>query len=153
RQCVDSPAKQGQRRGVGIAALSSYREGASMLTKEINELVSRVEHGTPMGELMRQYWLPALLSSELPASDGDPIRVRLLGEDLVAFRDTDGTVGLLQANCPHRGAPLVFGRNEERGLRCIYHGWKFNVAGLCTAMPNVPPESDYKDKVRTLAYP
>jgi len=124
-----------------------------MLTRENNELVSRVGRGTPMGDLMRQYWLPALLSSELSGPDCDPIRVRLLGEDLVAFRDTDGKVGLLQANCPHRGAPLVFGRNEERGIRCIYHGWKFTVTGQCTAMPNVPPESDYKDKVRTLAYP
>jgi nitrite reductase/ring-hydroxylating ferredoxin subunit len=105
-----------------------------------------------MGELMRQYWLPAILSSELPNADGAPIRVRLLGEDLVAFRDTSGTVGLIQANCPHRGAPMFFGRNEEGGLRCIYHGWKFDVGGVCTAMPNVPAESDFKEKVRTLAY-
>jgi len=124
-----------------------------MLSKEENELLTQVGPGTRMGDVMRRYWLPVLLASELPGPDCDPIRVRLLGEDLVAFRDTDGKVGLLQANCPHRGAPLVFGRNEERGIRCIYHGWKFNVTGQCTAMPNVPPESDYKDKVRTLAYP
>ena len=124
-----------------------------MLSKEENELLTQVSPGKPMGDLMRRYWLPVLMSSELPKPDCAPMRVRLLGEDLVAFRDTDGKVGLLQANCPHRGAPLVFGRNEERGIRCIYHGWKFNTGGFCTAMPNVPTESDYKDKVRTLAYP
>src|SRR5688572_19291349 len=120
-----------------------------MLTHEDNRLLSEVRPGTPMGDVMRRYWLPALLSSELPENDGAPVRVRLLGEDLVAFRDSDGRVGLLQANCPHRGAPLFFGRNEERGLRCIYHGWKFDIGGICTAMPNVPAESDFKEKVRT----
>jgi len=124
-----------------------------MLTQEENELLTRIGPGTSMGNLMRQYWLPALLSSELPDPDCPPIRVRLLGEDLVAFRDTQGQVGLLGANCPHRGAPLFFGRNEERGLRCIYHGWKFDVSGRCVAMPNVPPESDYKEKVRAKTYP
>jgi phthalate 4,5-dioxygenase oxygenase subunit len=124
-----------------------------MLTKEQNELVCRVGRGTPMGELMRQYWLPALLSSELPEPDGTPVRVRLLGEDLVAFRDSQARVGLLQANCPHRGAPLAFARNEENGLRCIYHGWKYDVNGRCSAMPNVPSESDFKDRVRLTAYP
>ena len=124
-----------------------------MLSEEENELLTRVGPGTPMGNLMRQYWLPALLSSELPDPDCPPIRARLLGEDLVAFRDTQGQVGLLGANCPHRGAPLFFGRNEERGLRCIYHGWKFDVSGRCVAMPNVPPESDYKEKVRAKTYP
>jgi phthalate 4,5-dioxygenase len=106
-----------------------------------------------MGDVMRQYWLPALLSSELPERDGTPVRARLLGEDLVAFRDSRGQVGLVQANCPHRGAPLFFGRNEENGLRCIYHGWKFDVRGRCTSMPNVPPESDFKDKTHMTAYP
>jgi phthalate 4,5-dioxygenase oxygenase subunit len=124
-----------------------------MLSQDHNDLVTRVGRGTPMGELMRQYWLPALLSSELPAPDGSPVRVRLLGENLVAFRDTAGQIGLLQANCPHRGAPLFFGRNEEGGLRCIYHGWKFSAGGNCMAMPNVPAESDFKDKVRVIAYP
>ena len=99
-----------------------------MLTREQNEILCRVGPGTPMGMLMRQYWIPALLSSEVPRPDGDPLRVRLLGEDLIAFRDTHGNVGLIQNNCPHRGASLFFGRNEEGGLRCVYHGWKFDTS-------------------------
>ena len=97
-----------------------------MLTSEDNELLCRVGPGTPMGDLMRQYWIPALLSSELPAPDCPPLRVRLLGENLIAFRATSGEVGLIQNACPHRGASLFFGRNEEEGLRCVYHGWKFD---------------------------
>ena len=97
-----------------------------MLSKEDNELVTRVGPGTPVGELMRQYWLPAMLSSEVPSPDSDPVRVMLLSEQLIAFRDTNGQVGLIQNNCPHRGASLFFGRNEEAGLRCVYHGWKFD---------------------------
>ena len=96
-----------------------------MLSKEDNELLCRVGPGTPTGDLLRQYWIPAVLSEELPEPDGRPVRVRLLGEDLVAFRDSDGQVGLLANNCPHRGASLFFGRNEEAGIRCVYHGWKF----------------------------
>src|SRR5918994_1131810 len=124
-----------------------------MLSDRDNETLTKVGPGTAMGAVMRHYWQPLLISSELPIPDGPPLRVRLLGEDLVAFRTTDGSVGLVGANCPHRGAPLAFGRNEEGGLRCIYHGWKFNVTGQCVAMPNVPEESDYKAKVRTTAYP
>src|SRR5579859_4413939 len=124
-----------------------------MLSKEENEILTRVGPGTLMGNLLRHYWTPACLSSELPASDSDPIRVRLLGEDLIAFRDTDGKVGLIQNNCPHRGASLFFGRNEEAGLRCVYHGWKFDVTGACVDMPNEPAESDFKQKVRATAYP
>src|SRR5882724_7804959 len=112
-----------------------------MLSREENELLTQVSPGAPMGDVMRRFWLPVLLSSELPEPDCAPVRVRLLGESLVAFRDTAGRVGLIQANCPHRGAPMFFGRNEEGGLRCIYHGWKFDVGGVCTAMPNVPAES------------
>jgi phenylpropionate dioxygenase-like ring-hydroxylating dioxygenase large terminal subunit len=106
-----------------------------------------------MGDLLRQYWMPCLPSSELPAPDGPPKKVRLLGEDLVAFRDTRGEVGLLAANCPHRGASLFFGRNEECGLRCPYHGWKFDVAGRCVDMPNEPEDRTFPDKVRARAYP
>src|ERR671939_380063 len=124
-----------------------------MLSKEDNELIARTGPGTPMGELMRRFWMPALLADELPAPDCPPIRVRLLGEDLVAFRDSSGQVGLLAANCPHRGASLFFGRNEESGLRCVYHGWKFDVAGACVDMPNEPPESNFKDKIHHTAYP
>ena len=109
-----------------------------MLSESDNQLLTRVGPGTPMGELFRRFWLPALLSDELPEPDCAPVRVRLLGEDLVAFRDTSGKVGLLDAYCPHRGAPLFFGRNEEAGLRCVYHGWKFDVDGSCVDMPNEP---------------
>ena len=93
---------------------------------EQNELLTRTGPGTPMGELFRRYWLPALLASELPAPDCAPIKVRLLGEDLVAFRDSEGKVGLFRQACPHRGASKFFGRNVENGLRCVSHGWTFD---------------------------
>ena len=124
-----------------------------MLSKEDNELATRVGAGTPMGELLRRYWMPVLLSWELPEPDCAPLRVRLLGEDMVTFRDTSGRVGMLAANCSHRGAPLFLGRNEEDGLRCIYHGWKYDVTGHCVDMPNEPRESNFKTKVRHKAYP
>src|SRR5579864_29874 len=124
-----------------------------MLSKEDNDLLTRVGPGTTMGALMRQYWLPFMLADEVPHPDSDPARVRLLGEDLIAFRDTNGQVGLIQNNCPHRGASLFFGRNEEAGLRCVYHGWKFDVSGQCVDMPNEPAESDFKQKVKATAYP
>jgi phenylpropionate dioxygenase-like ring-hydroxylating dioxygenase large terminal subunit len=124
-----------------------------MLTREDNERVVRVGPGTEMGNLMRQYWVPALASSELPGPDCDPVRVLLLGEQLVAFRDTSGRVGLLAHSCPHRGASLYFGRNEDCGLRCVYHGWKFDVEGNCADMPNEPAESNFRTKVKAVAYP
>jgi phenylpropionate dioxygenase-like ring-hydroxylating dioxygenase large terminal subunit len=124
-----------------------------MLKREENELITRVGPGTPMGNTLRRYWTPTLLASELPQPDSDPVRVRLLGEDLIAFRDTNGAVGLIQNNCPHRGASLFFGRNEEAGIRCVYHGWKFDVTGQCIDMPNEPAESDFKSKVKATAYP
>ncbi len=124
-----------------------------MLSKEDNEFVTRVGPGTPMGNLMREYWVPAMLSSEVPSPDSDPVRVMLLGEKLIAFRDTNNQVGLIQNHCPHRGASLFFGRNEEAGLRCVYHGWKFSVDGTCVDMPNEPAESDFKQKVKAIAYP
>ncbi len=103
-----------------------------MLSAEDNEILTRVGPGTPMGNLLRRYWIPACLSSEIAEPDGPPARVRLLCEDLVAFRDTNGAVGLIEERCPHRGASLFYGRNEECGLRCTYHGWKFDVTGQCT---------------------
>jgi phthalate 4,5-dioxygenase len=118
-----------------------------------NELLTRTGPGTVMGELMRQYWLPALLSSELPGPDCDPVRAMLLGEALVAFRDSQGQVGLIDHLCPHRGASLFFGRNEECGLRCVYHGWKFDTAGNCVDMPNEPPNSRFKLHVKAVSYP
>src|SRR5581483_10217547 len=125
----------------------------TMLSREDNELITRVGPGTPMGQLMRQYWLPVLLSSELPAPDCEPVRTLILGEKLIAFRDSSGKVGLIQNHCPHRGASLFFGRNEEGGLRCVYHGWKFDTSGQCVDMPNEPAESNFKNKVRAVAYP
>src|SRR5579871_1087208 len=119
-----------------------------MLSTEENELLCRVGPGTPMGELMRQYWVPGLLSRELPGPDSDPRRIMLLGEKLIAFRDTGGKVGIVQNHCPHRGASLFFGRNEERGLRCVYHGWKFDVEGNCVDMPNCLEGETFKNKVR-----
>jgi phthalate 4,5-dioxygenase oxygenase subunit len=124
-----------------------------MLTKEENTLLTQTGPGTRMGDYMRRYWVPALLSFELPATDCPPVRVKLLGEDLIAFRDTHGQVGLLAANCPHRGASLFFGRNEESGLRCVYHGWKFDVTGQCVDMPSEPAESNFKAKIRATTYP
>jgi len=124
-----------------------------MLSREDNALLTRVERGTPMGDTMRRYWMPALLSRELPEPDCPPVRVRLLGEDLIAFRDTQNRVGLLDEYCPHRRASLYFGRNEECGLRCVYHGWKFDLDGRCVDMMNEPSELQFKDKVATVAYP
>jgi nitrite reductase/ring-hydroxylating ferredoxin subunit len=106
-----------------------------------------------MGKVMRRYWMPAMLASEVAGPDSDPVRIRLLGENLIGFRDTNGQVGLVAENCPHRGASLFFGRNEECGLRCVYHGWKFTADGTCVDMPNEPAESDFKTKVRVTAYP
>ena len=110
-----------------------------MLTRENNERLTRVGPGTPMGELMRRYWVPAVFSHQLPAPDCPPVRARLLGEDLVAFRDTSGKPGLVDERCPHRLASLFFGRNEEHGLRCVYHGIKFDVDGNCVDVPCVAP--------------
>jgi phenylpropionate dioxygenase-like ring-hydroxylating dioxygenase large terminal subunit len=123
-----------------------------LLLEEDNQLLTRVGPNTPMGNLMRLYWLPVLFSWEVPAG-GAPERVRLLGEDLVAFRTEEGTVGLIAERCPHRGASLYFGRNEAAGLRCLYHGWKFDPAGACVDMPSEPPESNFQSKVRTAGYP
>jgi len=124
-----------------------------MLSRQDNELLTQVGPGTAMGRLMRCYWIPALLSEEVAAPDCPPVRVRLLGEDLVAFRDSSGRVGLLGEHCPHRGTSLFFGRNEECGLRCIYHGWKFDVAGHVLETPAEPAGSDFRHKLRHTAYP
>lgn len=124
-----------------------------MLSHEENELLTRVGRGTPMGDLLRRYWLPAIPAAELREPDGDPFRVRLLGEDLVAFRDSSGRVGMLEEHCPHRGVSLFLGRNEEGGLRCIYHGWKMDVEGHILEMPCEPRDSTFKDRLRHVAYP
>jgi phthalate 4,5-dioxygenase oxygenase subunit len=124
-----------------------------MLSREENELLTRVGPRTPMGQLMRCYWIPALLSEEIPEADCAPLRVRLLGEDLVAFRDSNGRIGLLGEHCAHRGTSLFFGRNEACGLRCIYHGWKYDVDGNVLETPAEPRGSDFGKKLRHIAYP
>ncbi len=124
-----------------------------MLSQENNDLLTRTGPGTPMGAVWRRFWLPALEAAELPEPDCAPVRLRLLNEDLVAWRNTDGSVGVMQNACPHRGASMFFGRNEENGLRCVYHGWKFDVTGACSDMPNEPAESNFKHKIRATAYP
>ena len=124
-----------------------------MLTHEHNELLCRVEGNAPMGQLMRRHWQPACMIEEVPEADGKPVRVKLFGEDLVAFRDTTGRVGVIGEFCPHRRASLVYGRNEECGLRCLYHGWKMDVGGNVVAMPSEPEESRMLGKARHVAYP
>ena len=124
-----------------------------MLNLRDNEILTRVGPGAPMGDLIRQYWFPAMPSFELAARDSPPKRIRLLGENLVAFRDSQGEVGVVVESCPHRGASLFFGRNEEGGLRCVYHGWKYDVTGACIDMPSEPAESNFKSKVKAKAYP
>jgi phenylpropionate dioxygenase-like ring-hydroxylating dioxygenase large terminal subunit len=121
------------------------------MRQEENELLTRVGAGTPMGNLMRQYWIPACMSSELKP-DAPPMRLMLLGEKLIAFRDSSGRVGIMDHRCPHRCASFFFGRIEQDGLRCIYHGWKFDVDGNCLEMPNVPPAHDFSAKVKAKAY-
>jgi phthalate 4,5-dioxygenase len=128
-------------------------QGVAVLTREENELLTKTGPGTPMGEVMRRYWLPALLADELPAPDCPPVKVRLLGEELVAFRDSEGRVGLLDEFCAHRRASLFLGRNEECGLRCIYHGWKFDVEGRILDTPVEPEQSNIRHHVRQTAYP
>jgi phenylpropionate dioxygenase-like ring-hydroxylating dioxygenase large terminal subunit len=124
-----------------------------MLSRADNEFLTRSGPGTPMGDLLRRFWMPALLSKELPERDGPPRKIKLLGEDLLAFRDSEGRVGIVEPHCPHRGANLYYGRNEACGLRCAYHGWKFDVEGRCVDLPTSPPESSYKETIRLLAYP
>ncbi len=123
------------------------------MTEAENRILTSVGPGTPMGNLMRQYWIPVLQSADLPEKDGAPMRVRLLGENLVAFRDTEGRIGLLDHVCPHRCASLFYGRNEENGLRCLYHGWKFDAAGRCVDIPNEPAGSGFGGQIRATAYP
>ena len=126
---------------------------SGLFTNIDNDRLTRVGPGTPMGEAFRRFWLPVLLPEELPRPDCAPVRVRLLGEDLVAFRDTEGRLGLLDRYCPHRRVDLYFGRNEECGLRCAYHGWKFDVDGNVLDMPAEPENTQLKNEVKAKAYP
>jgi nitrite reductase/ring-hydroxylating ferredoxin subunit len=122
-----------------------------MITDVDNDVLTRVGRGTPMGNFMRQFWIPACLSSELEA-DGAPMRLMLLGERLVAFRDSSGRVGIFDHHCPHRCASLFMGRNEENGIRCAYHGWKYDVDGNCLEQPNLPPNKRFESRVNAKAY-
>jgi phthalate 4,5-dioxygenase len=124
-----------------------------MLSAADNVMLTRTGEGTPMGDLFRRFWIPVLLSQELPERDGPPVRLRVMGEDLIAFRDSSGRVGVVEPSCPHRGANLFWGRNEQHGLRCAYHGWKFDVNGDCTDMPSVPGNASYQASVKLKAYP
>ena len=124
-----------------------------MLSHDENTLLCRVENGAPMGEIFRRHWMPACLSEEVAEPDCDPVKIRLLGEDLVVFRDSDGKLGILDEYCPHRRASLAFGRNEECGLRCLYHGWKFDVDGNTLEMASEPAGTGFAGKIKQKSYP
>ncbi len=126
-----------------------------MLSSEDNAILTQTDPGTPMGALFRRFWIPVLLSEQLPAPDCPQVRVKVMGEELLAFRDTAGRVGLIEPRCPHRGANLFFGRNEQRGIRCAFHGWKFDVDGNCVDIPIVLPDAALRmrDKAGIKAYP
>jgi phenylpropionate dioxygenase-like ring-hydroxylating dioxygenase large terminal subunit len=138
-----------------MAAPSGNYQGVGGFTfsREENEQLTRVGPGTLMGDLLRQYWIAVIPSSFLPESTVKPLRVRLLGEDLVLFRTLKGEIGLIGAFCQHRLAPLYFGRIEEDGMRCPYHGWKYRIDGTCTEMPNIPVEQQFCDAIRHPGYP
>lgn len=127
--------------------------GIDMLKKEQNEYLTQTGQGTPMGDLFRSYWLPALLSEELSEPDGEPVRLELLSEKMLAFRDSSGRLGVIDEFCAHRGVSLWFGRNEENGIRCPYHGWKYDVKGNCVEVPSEPVESKYCEKIKLKSYP
>jgi phenylpropionate dioxygenase-like ring-hydroxylating dioxygenase large terminal subunit len=124
-----------------------------MTRREINDLLTQTGPGTPMGDLFRRYWIPALMASELPEPDCPPVRVKLLSERMIAFRDSSGKLGLTDEFCAHRGVSLWFGRNEENGIRCPYHGWKYDTTGQCVDVPSEAVESGYCKKIKLKSYP
>jgi phenylpropionate dioxygenase-like ring-hydroxylating dioxygenase large terminal subunit len=124
-----------------------------MLSAADDELLTRTGPATGMGDLFRRFWMPVLLARHLPGPDCPPVRVRVLGEDLVAFRDTADRIALVEPRCPHRGADLFFGRNEACGLRCVYHGWKFDVTGACVELPTMARDAGLRSRVGIVAYP
>ena len=124
-----------------------------MLRAEDNKFLTESGSGTAMGDLLRRFWLPVLLSEELPEADGPPKKIVVMGEELLAFRDSRGVVGVIDQYCPHRGANLWLGRNEECGIRCVYHGWKFDTDGRCVDMPTSYPDLNAKDLIRIKSYP
>ena len=123
------------------------------MSRDDNELLTRTDAGTPLGDLFRRFWIPALLPEELPGPDCPPVRVKLMGEALIAFRDTQNRIGLIEEFCAHRRASLFFGRNEECGIRCPYHGWKYDVTGQCVDLPSEPEETGMRSRIRLKAYP
>lgn len=143
----------GRREQHGTTLSAGPAEGEHGMRAKDNETLTRTDRGTPMGNLFRRYWLPALAADELREPDGPAVRVALLGERLVAFRDSAGRIGVIEEACPHRQASLYFGRCEEGGIRCAYHGWKFDVEGRCLDIPSEPPESGFADKIRLRSYP
>ena len=124
-----------------------------MLSIQENETLTLIDRGSPMGDYVRRFWMPFLQSKDLLESDGEQVDVTLMGESLLAFRNTDGEVGLIQRHCPHRWASLFYGRNEENGIRCTYHGWKYDIHGNCVDMPTEAEDSNFKDKVKIVSYP
>src|SRR5262245_6832624 len=136
-----------------VRRTSETAAGNAMLRKEQNDLATQTGPGTPMGQLSRCYWLPALMADELPENECPPVRLKILSERLLAFRDTDGRYGLIDEFCAHRGVSLWFGRNEEHGLRCPYHGWKYDVNGQCVDVPSEPVESGFCEKIKLKSYP
>lgn len=124
-----------------------------MLSAEDNKLLTESAMGTPMGELLRRFWLPVLLSEELSEPDGTPVKITVMDETLLAFRDTEGRIGIIDQHCPHRGANLWLGRNEECGIRCVYHGWKYDIDGNCVDMPTSYPDLNAKDQIKIKSYP
>src|SRR3977135_2284530 len=139
------------------AAVCNSRAGrcgsGAMLTAEENDLLCRIEGDAQRGQLMRRHWIPACLSEEVAERDGAPVKVRLLGEELVAFRDSAGRLGVLDEHCPHRRASLALGRNEECGLRCLYHGWKIDVEGNVVDRPSESHDAVLAKKVVHKTYP
>ena len=133
--------------------MTANERAGFVFSKEENDTLTKVGPGSLLGNLFRQYWIPVLPTSFLEDDDGNPRRVRLLGEDLVLFRSGAGELGLIGAFCSHRLAPLFFGRIEENGLRCPYHGWKYAPGGRCLEMPNVPPEQEFKSDIHHTGYP
>src|SRR5213595_2087433 len=124
-----------------------------MLKAEVNELLTQTGEGTSAGDLFRQYWLPALLAEELPENDSPPVRVKILSERLIAFRDSEGRYGLIDEFCAHRGVSLWFGRVEEGGLRCAYHGWKYDITGQCLEVPSEPDDPRLCQRMKLKSYP
>jgi phenylpropionate dioxygenase-like ring-hydroxylating dioxygenase large terminal subunit len=150
---MPKPAEIGEFDGGRAASARTRAWRLKMLRKEQNDLLTQTGPEAPMGKMFRCYWIPALLAEELPGNDCPPVRVKLLSERLVAFRDSSGKLGLIDEFCAHRGVSLWFGRNEECGLRCPYHGWKFDVTGQCIEVPSEPAESGYAKKIKLKSYP